>query len=213
MFLLRLPISPISRSANTVPGRSSVVARISAKGPTAVECPHAWYVAPSTLAGEHVSTNTWLSTARALCRSSQCTGPVTVLNAPGNTNVSAPRSRTPPRARGSGGRNTPHAQPPRGRVHHRQRLARGQDVRLPERDLARDVDVEQVRLAVLREQRARLGEDAAGVIQRPVRAHRSGMDPATTTHECARGASANRRVEGWSAAFSGGGLARRCCLS
>ena len=56
-----------------------------------MECPHAWYVAPSTLAGEHVSTNTWLSTARALCRSSQCTGPVTVLNAPGNTNVSAPR--------------------------------------------------------------------------------------------------------------------------
>ena len=63
---------------------------ISAHGPTAVLCPHAWYAAPGTLAGEHVSTNIWLSTALARCSSSQCSGPVTVLNAPGYTMIAAP---------------------------------------------------------------------------------------------------------------------------
>ena len=61
----------MSSSHVTRPGFSSVVPMISAHGPTAVLCPHAWYAAPGTLAGEHVSTNIWLSTALARCSSSQ----------------------------------------------------------------------------------------------------------------------------------------------
>ena len=80
----------MSSSQCTVPGFSSVVAMTSAHGPTAVLCPHAWYPAPGTRLGEHVSTKHWLSTALARCSSSQCSGPVTVLNAPGYTMICAP---------------------------------------------------------------------------------------------------------------------------
>lgn len=38
---------------------------------------------PHLRAGEQVATNSWLSTARAFCSSSQCAGPVVMLNAPG----------------------------------------------------------------------------------------------------------------------------------
>mmetsp|Transcript_8822 Transcript_8822/g.34638 ORF Transcript_8822/g.34638 Transcript_8822/m.34638 type:complete len:238 (+) Transcript_8822:3054-3767(+) len=90
MFLRLTRICSMSSSQCTVPGFSSVVAIISAHGPTAVLCPHAWYPAPGTRLGEHVSTNIWLSTALARCSSSQCSGPVTVLNAPGYTMICAP---------------------------------------------------------------------------------------------------------------------------
>ena len=53
-----------------------------AQGLTTVEWPQAWYLASGLRAGEHVATKSWLSTARARCSSSQCAGPVVVLNAP-----------------------------------------------------------------------------------------------------------------------------------
>ena len=39
-------------------------------------------------AGEQVARNSWLSTARAFCSSSQCTGPVVVLKAPARRQMS-----------------------------------------------------------------------------------------------------------------------------
>jgi hypothetical protein len=71
-----------SSSAYTVVGSCSHVASTSANGPTTVEWPQAWYPASGLRAGEHVMTKHWLSTARARASSSQCRGPVTVLNAP-----------------------------------------------------------------------------------------------------------------------------------
>ena len=57
MFRRRRVTSPRSKSAKTIPGRSSVVASTSANGPTAVLCPQAWYPSPVVfLAGEHVRT-------------------------------------------------------------------------------------------------------------------------------------------------------------
>ena len=47
------------------------------------ECPQATYPADSSLAGDGVATYTWLSNERARARSSQCAGPVVMLNAPG----------------------------------------------------------------------------------------------------------------------------------
>lgn len=84
-------------------------------GSTIVECPHATYSDVVSLAishskerdyelkyvidkwiynanwpGEMVATNSWRSLARARCNSSQCNGPVVILNAAGYISISAP---------------------------------------------------------------------------------------------------------------------------
>lgn len=58
--------------------------RTSPLGLTTVECPQASYDAVSLREGEQAATNSWLSTARARSRSSQWSGPVVVLKAPGD---------------------------------------------------------------------------------------------------------------------------------
>lgn len=62
---------------------SSASARTRPIGSTTMEWPHAWYPAVMSLAGLHIDTNTWLSTALLCCRSFQWRGPVVRLKAPG----------------------------------------------------------------------------------------------------------------------------------
>jgi hypothetical protein len=55
-----------------------------------VEWPQAWYLDSGLRAGDTVATYIWLSTARERWRSSQCAGPVVVLNAPGYSSSFTP---------------------------------------------------------------------------------------------------------------------------